>query len=411
MRIPLILALVLIVLSVLIDIYITRDVRKSTRWDVWWKGYIVSAVLCWIFMIVVLCLPKRSESSGILSVMWMLYSYLSLYASKLVYVVVSLVGRLLRRVCGVRVKWHPAQWVGLFAALGVFAMMWVGIVFTRRNIVVNDVVISSPKIPVAFNGYTIAQISDLHVGTWGNDTTFISTLVDSVNSLHPDLIVFTGDIVNRKTDELAPFKGVLSRLKAKDGVLSILGNHDYGDYVDWSSPDDRTANNHLLAQYQAQMGWTLMNNERRFISRGNDSIMVIGVENWGDPPFPVYGDLEKALSSSVDSIYHQNDRRFKILLTHNPEHWNQIVSHTTNIDLSLAGHTHAMQMMLQFGKWKWSPARYRYDQWGGLYERLNDNGQLSRLYVNIGAGEVGMPSRLLSAYPEITLLTLRHQGN
>lgn len=411
MRIPLVLALVLIALSVLIDIYITRDVRKSTRRDVWWKGYLVSAVLCWIFMIVVLCLPKRSESSGIIPVMWMLYSYLSLYASKLVYVVVSLVGRLLRRVCGFRVKWHPAQWVGLFAALGVLAMMWVGIVFTRRNIVVNDVVISSPKIPVAFNGYTIAQISDLHVGTWGNDTTFISTLVDSVNSLHPDLIVFTGDIVNRKTDELAPFKGVLSRLKAKDGVLSILGNHDYGDYVDWSSPDDRTANNLLLAQNQAQMGWTLMNNERRFISRGNDSIMVIGVENWGDPPFPVYGDLEKALSSSVDSIYHQNDRRFKILLTHNPEHWNQIVSHTTNIDLSLAGHTHAMQMMLQFGKWKWSPARYRYEQWGGLYERLNDNGQLSRLYVNIGAGEVGMPSRLLSAYPEITLLTLRHQGN
>ena len=290
-------------------------------------------------------------------------------------------------------------------------MMWWGVGVTRRAIQVNEVEVESPKIPRSFNGYTIAQISDIHVGTWGTDTTFVSALVDSVNALHPDLILFTGDIVNRRTEELKPFISVLSRLKAPDGVLSILGNHDYGDYVDWSNPDDRLANNRELAADQERMGWDLLNNTRRFISKGSDSIMVIGVENIGDPPFPTYGDLEKALPASSDSIYHQNDTRFKILMTHNPAHWDKEVSHTTNIDLSLAGHTHAMQMMIKIGGWEWSPAKFRYEQWGGMYERLNDRGHKTRLYVNIGAGEVGMPSRILNAYPEITLFTLKHLGN
>lgn len=410
MRIPLILAAVLLVASVLIDWYICHDIRKSTRRGVWWKVYGVSAAVCWVFLLVVFFLPKRSESSGIISLMWMLYSYLTVYAAKQVYMIVSLAGKLIRKLGRFKLKWHPAQWLGLIAGLGMLAVMWIGVGVTRKTIVVNEIQIASPKVPLSFNGYKIAQISDIHVGTWGNDTVFISNLVDSINSLNPDLIVFTGDIVNRKTDELTPFINVLSRLKAKDGVFSILGNHDYGDYVDWSRIEDRTANNERIARNQAEMGWTLLNNEKRFITRGNDSIMLIGVENWGDPPFPVYGDLEKALSGSPDSVYHQNDIRFKVLLTHNPEHWNQIVSHSTNIDLSLAGHTHAMQMMIDLGGWKWSPARYRYEQWGGMYERLNDHGQPSRLYVNIGAGEVGMPARLFSAYPEITLFTLEHQG-
>ncbi|MDE6578716.1 MAG: metallophosphoesterase, partial [Muribaculaceae bacterium] len=280
--------------------------------------------------------------------------------------------------------------------------------FGRKNIVVNRVEVESPSIPRPFNGYTIAQISDLHVGTWGNDTTFVSALVDSVNSLHPDLIVFTGDIVNRESRELLPFVRTLSRLKAKDGVVSILGNHDYGDYMDWKNPQEREVNNILLSQLEAEMGWDLLNNTRRFMVRDNDSIMIIGVENIGDPPFPSYGDLEKALPSSRDSLFHQNDKKYKILLSHNPAHWDEYVSHKTNIALTLAGHTHAMQMMIKIGGWEWSPAVFRYPLWGGMYERLNEQGNETKMYVNIGAGEVGMPSRLLSAYPEITLFTLRH---
>ncbi len=399
-------AIVAMIVSILTDLYIIFDIRKSSARPLWWKLYAFSAVLCWIFLLVIVCLPKRSEDNGIIPIMWMLYAWLSVYVAKIIYVVVSLIGRLVRAVGRIRSRHHPSRWIGLGLAVFFFVMMWVGIGYTRRHIMVNEVQITSPKLPEVFSGYTIAQVSDLHVGTWGNDTSFVADLVDRVNSLHPDLIVFTGDIVNRKTDEIEPFLHTLSRLSAPDGVFSILGNHDYGDYVDWKDPADREENNRRLAHYQDSIGWTLLNNERRYIVRGNDSITLIGVENWGDPPFPVYGSLEKALSASRDSLYHQNDSRFKVLLTHNPEHWNQEVSHSTNIDLTLTGHTHAMQMMISLGNWKWSPAKYRYEQWGGLYERLNDRGRTVRMYVNIGSGEVGMPSRLLSAYPEITLLRL-----
>lgn len=394
--------------SMLIDLYITLDIHRSTRRNLWWKAYAVSAVLCLAFIVIVLCLPRRSESRDIIPVMWMLYSIVSVYVAKLIYVIFSLLGRLLSMFSRRRKKSHVMQWLGVLASLFVFGSLWWGVGKTRREIMVVHESISSPKIPSSFDGYRIAQISDIHVGTWGNDTTFISALVDSVNALRPDLIVFTGDIVNRRTEELKPFMPVLSRLSAPDGVLSVLGNHDYGDYVDWHLPQARLENNRRLAEYQTDMGWNLLNNRKVFISRSNDSIMVVGVENVGDPPFHTYGDLDKALSPSKDSVFNQNDERFKILLTHNPEHWNKYVSHNTNIDLSLSGHTHAMQMIIKIGDYVWSPAKYRYEEWGGMFERKNKNNYTTRLYVNIGAGEVGMPSRLFAAYPEITIFTLHH---
>lgn len=411
MRIPAILAIILFAISLLVDVAIAIDVRNSFRkkWPV--RAYWVSAAACWAFLIVILCLPRRDADADIQSVMWMLYIYLSVYLAKIAYVICSLIGRLVRTVARIRIRRHPARAIGLILAVCTGVVMALGPLYTRRHIVTERVDISSPMIPRPFDGFKIAQISDLHVGTWGNDTTFISTLVDSVNSLHPDLIVFTGDIVNRKTSELYPFVNVLSRLKAPYGVMSILGNHDYGDYVDWKTPADRTENNKELSLLQRKMGWDLLNNERRLISTGNDSIMIIGVENVGDPPFPTYGDLEAALSASSDSAFNQNDRRFKVLLTHNPEHWNQEVADKTNIGLTLTGHTHAMQVMTDIGGWKWSPAKWRYPLWGGLYERLNNRGEKTLMYVNIGAGEVGMPARLISAYPEITLFTLHHQGH
>lgn len=407
MRIPIILATVLLSISFLIDAYIYYDIRSICKKRLWSKFYGISAICCWAVIITTICMPIRSEQGDIAPVMWILYCYLSLYLAKFVYLIFSVIGRLIGRIFKSRKAGKVARITGTVACAGILIVMATGVCYTRYHIQVNRVDFASTKVPESFDGYTIAQISDLHVGTWGNDTTFVSNLVDSVNSLRPDLIVFTGDIVNRMTPELEPFLHVLSRLNAKDGVLSILGNHDYGDYVDWKNPNDREANNTLLAAYEQQMGWNLLNNRRIFINNATDSIMIIGVENWGDPPFPVYGNLNKALPESADSIHHQNDKNFKILLTHNPEHWNREVSHTTNIDLSLAGHTHAMQMMMAVGGWKWSPARYRYTQWGGMYERPNNNGETSRLYVNIGAGEVGMPSRLLAAYPEITLFTLK----
>lgn len=408
MRIPVPAAIFLFVFSFLIDIYIYADVCNSTKRRGLRSSYAVSSLLCWGLLVVIMCMPKRSEDSDILPIMWMLYTYLSIYIAKAGYLLCSVFGRLIKVISRSKSKRYISCLTGVGVGVVLFVSMWWGVLYTRYHIEVVPVEISSAQIPESFNGYKIAQISDLHVGTWGNDTTFISNLVDSVNALHPDLIVFTGDIVNRRTSEVEPFVKPLSRLKAPDGVMSILGNHDYGDYMDWTDLKDREINNQELLEHQKSMGWDILNNDKRFIVRGNDSILVIGVENWGDPPFHTYGDLELALSSSRDSTYHQNDNLFKILLSHNPAHWDKEVSHQTNIGLTLSGHTHAMQVETEIFGWRWSPAKYRYEHWGGYFERLNDNGQPVRLYVNIGAGEVGLPSRLFRAYPEITLLTLHN---
>lgn len=410
MRIPALGIVFLFVFSILIDIYLAFDVRGISRRKWVYRGYWISSVLCWAFLIVTISLPRREESSDILTVMWMLYSYLTVYAAKLFYVLSSIFGHILRLSLGIFQNSHPFKWFGLIGGLALCGVMWLGAGYTRRHLKVEEVTISSPRLPKAFDGYRIAQISDLHVGSWGTDTTFVSRLVDSVNNLNPDLIVFTGDLVNRKTAEVDAYLAPLSRLRAKDGIFSILGNHDYGDYTDWKTPKDREDNNRLLAFHQRGMGWVLLNNQRHFIKKDNDSIMVIGVENWGDPPFPTYGDLNTAIPYSRDSLHHQNDNNFKILLSHNPAHWDEEVSKNTNIDLTLSGHTHAMQIMLRLGNLKWSPSVFRYKHWGGLYEEEIPGGDKSRLYVNIGAGEVGMPARLLGAYPEITLITLKQEN-
>lgn len=406
MRFPVAMMVLLYMMSVFCDVYIYADIRCYARNKrLWSRVYAISSILLWIFITVVVCQPIRSQDDSILPVMWMLYSYLTVYLSKLVYVFFSLLGRL-------PVLWHRRRvntglWLGLPLGILTLIVMWWGVCFTRHEIQVNKLEILSDKLPESFDGYRIVQFSDAHVGTWGTDTVFISRLVDSINAQHPDIIVFTGDLVNRETRELEPFLKVLRRLNAPDGVISVLGNHDYGDYVDWRHASEREMNNALLCAWQRQMGWKMLNNEHAFLIRENDSIVMIGVENWGEPPFKQYGHIEKAYPmDSISSKNHLNDNRFKILLTHNPEHWNQETYANTNIDLTLSGHTHAMQLMLDFDSWRWSPAQYKYEQWGGLYERLNNRGEPVRIYVNIGSGEVAMPFRI-GAVPEVTVLVLK----
>ncbi|MCH5240550.1 MAG: metallophosphoesterase [Muribaculaceae bacterium] len=406
MRIPVLSIIFLFILSFLIDLYISFDARQVGK-KKGMLGYWISAALCYALLIVAISLPRRDVSSSISGVMWMLFTYLTIYIAKVFYLLCSLLGRFVTIAFHTKLKYYPFRLLGIFAGVVFMAIMWIGAGYTRRHIVVNTLEFQSRKLPQEFNGYKIVHISDLHVGTWGNDTTFLKNLVDTVNSLQPDLILFTGDLVNRESHELLPFVNVLSDLQAKDGVYSILGNHDYGDYVDWPSGREKEKNLLKLKEYQRRMGWKMLNNESEFIHSGNDSILLIGVENWGEPPFPKYGDLELAITSNGNAAIHQNDSTFKLLLSHNPEHWNREVSKTTNIDLTLSGHTHAMQTLIKLGNWKWSPAQYRYEQWGGRYDRNNINGEPTSIYVNIGGGAVGMPARLLSAYPEVTLITLK----
>jgi len=394
MRLPVFIPLFLLLAGGAIDLYLYKVLRRRYGRKVFCRLHMIVAVAFAMVMIAVCFMPVRSGSDGTLrAIMWMLYSFLSVYVPKIVFCVFDWLSL-------APVIWHKRplswlSWTGVVSAVVVFALLWWGAIVNRFNVRVNRVNVVVKDLPAAFEGMTIAQISDLHVGTFGSDTGFVGMLVDSVNSLHADMIVFTGDIVNRRSDELLPFVQVLSRLHAPMGVYSIMGNHDYGDYEDWPDDDAKRRNLSQLQILQARMGWHMLNNESVMLRRGDSGLVLVGVENVGDPPFHTYGDLDRAYATPSDSLV-------KILLTHNPAHWeNDIAGNVRyNYALTLSGHTHAMQIEL-FGL---SPAVWRYNTWGGLY-----HDKLGRsLYVNIGAGTVGMPARI-GAVPEITLLRLSRE--
>ncbi|MDE5774387.1 MAG: metallophosphoesterase [Muribaculaceae bacterium] len=399
-------AVVIGIVSILIDIFIFFDIKRRCPGRTKLRyAYAISSVCCWIMIAVAILMPYRSSTQSITWIMWILFTYITIYASKTVYLICSLAGY-------IPLLWRSrrlasAKWIGVPLSIIVFCLLWWGALVTRRQINIVNVTYVSDRLPEAFDGYKIVQISDLHLGTWGEETRFISAFVDSVNAQHPDLILFTGDIVNRQTTEMAPFLSTLTRLKARDGVYSVLGNHDYGDYINWDTAQEKAENMTLMKAWQRQIGWRMLNNETVDIINGGDTIKLIGVENWGEPPFRQYGHLTDAYSISRDSVCNLMDRRFKILMTHNPEHWRRESSEISNINLTLSGHTHAMQMAIEIGSFRWSPAVLKYEEWGGLYRRNNRNGEPVDIYVNVGAGEVGMPFRLGAAKPEITVITLR----
>lgn len=396
MRLPLLPILLVLVINALVDFYIYRAVsrrsvrshhRRTMKRICLWSSVVLAAVL-----VAAICWPKKSgDNDELLGLMWVLFGYFSIYIPKYVYVIFDFLASVPKLFHRHRLKWLSETGIG--AGVIVFGLMWWGALINRYRIQVNEVTVSIPTLPKSFSGLKIAQISDLHVGTYGHDTTFVAKLVERVNSLHPDMIVFTGDIVNRRSDELIPFAEVLSHLEAPMGVYSILGNHDYGDYYVWPSENDKADNLQLLKDTQRRMGWKMLNNTTEMLHNGNDSIALIGVENVGDPPFHCYGNLDTAYPGDLE------DPTVKILLSHNPAHWTSDICDAPdkNIALTLSGHTHAMQMEL-FGI---SPAAMRYPTWGGRYS--DEAGQT--LYVNIGTGEVAIPARI-GATPEITLLTI-----
>lgn len=395
MRLPLALIIPLTILFGLVDWYVVRAVwKRCTHYVKFWRSFAVgTTVFCFAMLAVAVLMPKTTTGDGQLNnIMWTLYVLLAVYFAKIVFIAFDLLSKIPRLWKSTRIK--ALSWVGVVLGVALLLTMYWGVFINRFSIQTTEVTITRSELPNAFDGFTIAQISDFHTGTYGTDTSFVCDVVETINSLKPDMIVFTGDIVNRHSTELKPFVSTLSKLRAPHGVYSILGNHDYGDYYRWPDSATKAENMKLLYRLQEQAGFKLLNNATEFITKDSDTLALIGVENIGDPPFPTYGNLEAAYPGNLA------DDRFKILLSHNPAHWAQEIANSanTNIALTLSGHTHAMQIEL-FG---WSPAKYRYRTWGGLYA---DNDSTHLLYVNIGLGEVGMPARI-GATPEITVFTL-----
>jgi len=255
------------------------------------------------------------------------------------------------------------------------------------------------NLPGALGKLKMVQISDLHTGSMMFPDK-LQQAVEMINNLKPDIVFFTGDIVNSIADELAPFKDVLSKVNATYGVFSVLGNHDYGYYhrfsTDKEENDKATAENlQKLKDYQKEIGWKMLNNENEVIEIEGHKLAIIGVENWSDKPyFPAKGDLKKAYNGCEDCAV-------KILLSHDPTHWRkQVTTSFTDIDLTLSGHTHGFQFGVEIPWLKWSPAKYAYKEWAGLYTENNQH-----LYVNRGIGHLGYPGRI-GIMPEITEIEL-----
>ncbi|MBS1748462.1 MAG: metallophosphoesterase [Bacteroidetes bacterium] len=251
-----------------------------------------------------------------------------------------------------------------------------------------------PNLPASFKGLKIIHISDIHSGSF-TDKAAVAHGIDMVMKQNADIILFTGDLVNDRADEMNNYTDIFSKLHAPMGVFSTLGNHDYGDYRRWPSADAKAENLERLKQLQKDMGWRLLMNEHVALERNGEKIALLGIENWSaKSSFPKYGKMDKAYAGT-------EQYPFKILMSHDPSHWDaEVRPQYSDVDLMLSGHTHGMQFGVEVPGFKWSPVQYVYKQWAGLYEEANQ-----KLYINRGYGFIGYPGRV-GILPEITLIEL-----
>lgn len=316
------------------------------------------------------------------------------FAPKLIFVIVLSILYFTRFLFTENVSLFLIPIVGLIAGFLPFFVILHGILKAIYWFKVYRHTITSKRLPKSFDGLKIVQLSDLHLGSFNYSYKKLNSAIEKVNALKPDYIVITGDLVNNFAWELRGWETVFNQLKAKEGKYAILGNHDYGDYSQWKTSEEKRANFDSIQHFFTTIDFNLLMNEAVVICKENQEIALIGVENWGKPPFKQYGNLEKALAEVKDIP-------FKILLSHDPTHWTEEVRDKTDISLMLAGHTHGMQAAFQYKNLKWSPIKYKFKHWAGLYQHKEQY-----LYVNRGLGWLGFPGRI-GMRPEITLIELK----
>ncbi|WP_271855199.1 metallophosphoesterase [Patiriisocius marinus] len=394
-----------IVLYILIDVYAFQAVKTITKNPLLHGLYVLSSVVVLGLFIYAI---STGEARTNPKLMYVFGLFLALLVPKLLLVlimfgedIVRFVLGLISKVGGSETGFHmPSRRKFLsIVALGIaalpFASLLYGMVKGKYNYKVLKYALEFDDLPDAFDGYTLTQISDVHSGSFDNAEK-VNYAVDLVNKQKSDIILFTGDLVNNVASEMNEWKNVFGSLKAKDGVYSVLGNHDYGDYVEWNTPADKINNLQELKDIQKEMGWDLLLNESRTFERDGQAIKLVGVENWGKGGFKKSGDLEKACE-------HVAPEDFTILMSHDPSHWQaQVKEHPKNIHLTLSGHTHGMQFGIEIPGWfKWSLIKYRYENWAGVYEEFG-----RYINVNRGFGYLGYPGRV-GIWPEVTVITLK----
>lgn len=347
--------------------------------------------------------PKNISPDGFKKVMLFFASFLLFYLPKFFlvpFVILSDIFRVPALVFGNAIEWAVVNQIIIIAGMGIsgfiFIAVFIGIVWGRFNFKVKRIPLKFSNLPDSFDGFRIVHISDFHIGSFIGNMKHVQRGINMVMKENPDIILFTGDLITIHADEVVRFIPVLSQLKAKYGMYSVTGNHSYSgkDYFHWNKIDSPKENLIKIIEHHKEIGFDILMNESRKISLNGEHISLIGIENWGHPPFPQAGDIKKAYRD-VD------EDSFKILLSHDPSFFDAKVKDAYNIDLTLSGHTHAMQMGFKIGKYEWSPAKFKYPKWGGLYR---ENGKV--LYVNRGFGHVIYSARI-GMPPEITVIELK----
>jgi uncharacterized protein len=399
--------------SLLLDIYAYQGVKT---WVSGWKSARRQKIALRIYLlsftgVTILFLAAVTFTTHYLTRFqeWALSLFLTFLITKLIFIIVLLLGDIVRFFWGIgRRVANPKVVSGgpffpsrrrfiaeagiLLAAIpftGFFYAMFKG----KYDYRVHPVTLYFDDLPSSFDGFTITQLSDFHSGSFDNMSA-VTRGIEIAMALQSDLFVFTGDLVNNMAWEVEPYLTLFGQLKAPYGQYSILGNHDYGDYARWDNPEQKAANHEQIKEHHETLGYRLMLNENTVIRKGSDQLALIGVENWGRG-FIQVGDIDKALEG-VDK------NAFKILLSHDPTHWEEKIRyHPTTIHLTLSGHTHGAQLGIESDKWRWSPVQYRYLDWAGLAHEKD-----RFLYVNRGFGFLAFSGRL-GIWPEITKITLK----
>ncbi|MCM1078452.1 MAG: metallophosphoesterase [Bacteroidales bacterium] len=372
----------LFLLLLIPDIYIWYMFLRHVHWA--WQGAFFVPVIAAILCMVLVQTPVYQA--------WMFRMGMTLLliftAPKLFFMLFSLTGLAVRPV--LPAAWRVMNGAGTAAAMALLGIVFYGTLIGWKRLAVNEVELSFRNLPDGFDGYRIALLSDMHIETYGSAPECVEKIVSEVNRQKPDMVCFTGDLVNSSPKELDGFMDILPEIKAKDGVFSIMGNHDYCTYARYNSRRDHLKAVSELQERERGFGWQLLNNENRTIHHNGDSILLAGVENSSRPPFPDYGDLPKALATEG------NESFFTILLSHDPTHWRRSVLQETDVQLQLSGHTHSTQFRI-FG---WTPASLIYKEYAGLYEEGD-----RKLFVCTGTGG-NLPFRF-GVWPEIVIITLR----
>lgn len=359
--------------------------------------WLLTSVYAALTLLAVLQWPRIKQSSSYRFSFSLFGLFLMLYLPKILFNLIFLLGAFSSAVISIfglslSISHYFLLPGFILAALLMFALAD-AMLFGRFRFKTRTYQVHSDNLPAAFDGFRIVQLSDMHLGSFFGNRRAVQKGLKKVMDATPDLIVFTGDLVNNFADEARPFIADLSKLHAPFGKYAILGNHDYADYSTWDSAGAKAENKRLLYQLHKEAGFRLLLNESVQLEKEGQYLILAGVENWGKPPFHQYGDLNKAFEN-------RNKSTFSVLLSHDPSHWKAQVLPDTTIDLTLSGHTHGMQLGIDLPFFKWSPVKLRYPEWAGLYQAGKQ-----WLNVNRGFGYIGFPGRL-GIKPEISVIEL-----